>query len=207
MLSVLTEWVKINTQKAALEEEIKTTEYLFLKSQMSPHFLFNTLNNIYGLSITNHEKTPEAIAQLKGLMSYIEVYESGQKITLEEEYTHLTNYIALNELRYAVKVNWLIKVSNSSLLIEPMLLLPIIENAFKHGDTSEHGVINIYFSEKNNKLNFECSNGIINTKKDKTSGIGIQNIQRRLSLLYPNTSSITLDKSVELFDIKISIKL
>lgn len=205
MLVFLTQWVNTYLQKNTLEKEVKNTEYLFLKSQMSPHFLFNTLNNIYSLSIKNNSNTSKAIKSLKGLMEYVKIYESNTKIKLIDEISYLEDFISLNNLRYAVPVNFETNINNHNLLLEPMLLLPFIENTFKHGNTSEKGLINISLIEKNNTITFLCKNTISHQKsKDSISGIGLKNVRQRLNLLYPDTAHLNITENQTTFQIQLS---
>ena len=171
--------------KRALKQEITTTELAYLKSQMSPHFLFNTLNNIYSLALDKSEHTASAIKKLTSLMTYIEDFDKDQQIQISTEVEYLKSYVALNQLRYDCAVNFNIIIL-SKIMIEPLILLPFIENAFKHGDTLKNKSIDILLKiDKEQNLTFHCKNSLsIEKRKDDVGGIGIKNIERRLSLLY-----------------------
>ena len=172
-------------QRKQLEDEVAQTELKFLKSQMSPHFLFNVFNNIYSLSLDENEKTPKAIAQLKSIMRYIQLFESKSEISLVGEEEHLQDYIALNGLRHQAKVRLKSNFQSPNLNIEPMIFLPFFENAFKHGKTSEGSEIRANIREKDKIVQFEITNEIDPSKrKDSVSGVGLENIKRRLPFIY-----------------------
>ena len=201
-------WAKSEKLRYSLEGESKISELQYLKSQMSPHFLFNTLNNIYGLSIKGSTKTVKAISQLKSLMKYIDFFEKGENIDIQKECEYLKNYVCLNQLRYDVDVQFESSISNNNRLIEPMLLLPFIENAFKHGDTSQNGLISIRLNEANKRLNFSIENKHSKTKKkDQASGVGIKNVQKRIGMIYPKNSKIEIMDSIEFYRVNVNFNL
>ncbi len=183
-------WWNSEKRKKSLELETLTTELLFLKSQMNPHFLFNTINNIFALSLQDSPNTTRALQQLKTLMNYILEFEKKTKITIDQEINFLKSFIDLNRLRHVHFVDIEFQYTNESsqiLTLEPMLLIAFIENAFKHGDTftvNAYILINIYIND--DQLILKVKNNKIEKRKDKTGGIGIQNVQKRLNLLFPN---------------------
>lgn len=192
-IKMLDYWLKSEMRRKILEREIKETELLYLKSQMSPHFLFNTLNNIYGLSLKNNPQTSLAISQLKDLMIYMANYEKSKKIALLEEINYLKSFIALNKLRSIAKTEFNIKDDPMLNLfqIEPMILLPFFENAFKHGYYGVDGIVIIDIFFDKNSFNFSIKNTInIGKRKDAIGGIGIPNVKRRLELLYPENYNL-----------------
>lgn len=178
-------WGNSVLEKEKLEDEVSQTELKFLKSQMSPHFLFNVFNNIYSLSLDKNEKTHNAISQLKSIMNYIQIFESKSGISLFNEECHLQDYIALNRLRHAVKVRLKSSFENPAFMVEPMIFLPFFENAFKHGKTGENNEIRASIKEKDGVVNFEISNDIdLEKRKDGVSGVGLENIKKRLPFIY-----------------------
>lgn len=200
-------WMISEKNKGRLKKEIKNSELQFLKSQMSPHFLFNTLNNIFGLSIKEDKKTSEALGQLKDMMEYISQLEQGEKILLKSEIQSLKNFISLSALRYNVKISSQFETIHDGFYIEPMLLLPFIENAFKHGDTSQNGKVNISLTESENWLQFSVINDkSIAKQKDEVSGVGIQNVKKRIKLLYPQ-HQFEIKETHTSFSIYLSIPL
>lgn len=194
-------------RKKQLQNEVAQTELKFLKSQMSPHFLFNVFNNIYSLSLDGNEKTSQAIEQLRSIMRYIQVFESKAEISLLEEERHLQDYIALNELRYLAKVRLKSSFENPDLTIEPMIFLPFFENAFKHGKTGEGDDIRASIKEKGAIVQFEISNDVGSTKrKDSISGVGLDNIRKRLPFIYKDFSMDVIQGKGK-YKVKIRINL
>jgi two-component system LytT family sensor kinase len=180
-------WFKSEKDKIALEKEIEQTELLYLKSQISPHFLFNTLNNIYGLCLTKSTKTATAIGQLKELMMKVDEYGTSSKSSIKSEIQQLQNFIQLNQLRCNVKVSFKIEMENKmeNNLFEGMILLPFIENSFKHGNINDDAEIKIELRVQNNALWFSVENEVnANKRIDDVGGIGINNVKRRLELIY-----------------------
>jgi two-component system LytT family sensor kinase len=161
-------------------------EQKYLKNQLSPHFLFNTLNNIYSYSLIESKKTPELILKLSELMRYLTQFNKMDKITLREELSFIDNYVAFErerlEDRCEITLNK--KISSDSILIEPLLFFPLIENAFKHGtNTMERCYVEINISEINDMLIVEIRNKIYGTKNPSTNS-GIENVRKRLELFY-----------------------
>lgn len=199
------EWTSSEEGKISLQNEVKTSEIKFLKSQMSPHFLFNTLNNIYSLSISGESKTSLALNQLKNMMGYVNHFESGSEVNIKTEIAYLEDYIALNQLRYRVPVEFNTQIINENRVIEPMLFLPFIENAFKHGDTSKNGFIHISLKEVKSKIQFDIANKIgIQKRKDEVSGVGIANVKKRIQLMYP-TNKFEVLNDANTFTIKLEL--
>lgn len=201
-------WDKSEEHKNRLEKEVKEAEMLFLQSQMSPHFLFNTLNNIYGLSLKNSPDTARSLGELKNLMHYFEHFEKGEKVRIDHELNYLNSFIAINRLRNHVVVNLSIDVPvyKQTIFVEPMLLLPFIENAFKHGNLSKE--INIIVSFDENILRLQVFNYLdIKKRKDRTGGIGIRNVQRRLELIYPGKHSLIINQDEDQYYTQMSLEV
>jgi sensor histidine kinase YesM len=188
------EWYKNEAAKRKIEQGKAEAELQNLKSQINPHFLFNTLNNIYSLIQIDQGKAQEAVHELSGLMRYV-LYDSSQdKVPLSKEITFLKDYIKLMSLRLSpnVKLTVYMPDSGSDRKIAPLLFIPLVENAFKHGvSDSEPSFIDISITEENEYV--VCK--IINSNFPKTdadrsgSGIGIGNLQKRLDMLYPGKYS------------------
>lgn len=201
-------WVTSENKKQALLEEMKMTELQLLKSQMSPHFLFNTLNNIYSLSYQNKPETAAATTELKALMGYMELFEKNEKITLETELNCLKSFVALNALRHKVKVSFSHQINESRKEIESMLLLPFIENAFKHGETHAENELNIELNEDLGVLRFSVKNTFDpNKRKDSVSGVGIKNVKKRIDLIYGTNGKVDISKENQTYNVKIELKL
>lgn len=182
-----------------LKKEIQTeklnSELSFLKSQVNPHFLFNTLNNIYSLANKKSEHTATAVVKLSHLMRYM-LYDANKEFCdLKNEIDYLIDYIELQKLRIQdkSKVVFTISGNENNKKIEPLLLVPFIENAFKHGDLlSENSGINIYLQISERELLLKVENHICEIKDNKniSSGIGLYNIKKRLALLYPENHEL-----------------
>ena len=178
-----------------LEKEKKTTELNFLKAQIHPHFLLNTLNNIYALSIKKSEKTPDSVLKLSDMLKYV-LYKGNEKfVSLKNEIELLENYIALEKLRYDehLIVDFKQEVENpESIKIAPLVLMSLVENSFKHGASGDVENPTIKMSLKASKTQiifsiFNTKNQIKQTDKSQyTKGIGSKNIKKQLELIYPN---------------------
>lgn len=191
---------KTDADAAALQQENLKTELSFLRSQISPHFLFNVLNNIVAMVRLKSEELEPTVMKLSSLLQYM-LYESDdEKVLLKDEVESLQDYIELQRLRFTSKLNLQVhfNVKEEWHSIEPMLLIPFVENAFKHGNgLSENPEITIDLNACNNELDFNVKNKYTNNDKakDKTSGIGWANVKRRLDLLYPETHQLHIDDS------------
>lgn len=186
----------------------------FLRSQISPHFIFNVLTNLVSLARKKSEQLEPALIKLSELMRYM-LYESDEKkVALSKEVEYLKNYINLQELRFSYDV--VIKTNISSgenepgYTIEPMLLIPFVENAFKHGMGVSEPVIEINLGIEKGRLGFDVKNKYIkNTQesKDESSGIGLENVQSRLMLLYPREHTLTIKKENNIFHVHLNLQL
>jgi len=186
-------FIKVNESKQMEIEKIKS-ELNFLKTQLQPHFLFNTLNNIYSLTFNNSQLAGRSILQLAGLLRYM-IYESeAEKVDLQKEISQLKNYIELEKIRFASRLELSFNVSGdiADKKIAPILLMPFLENGFKHASNTMHEKIwiTIDLIVKENSLFLTVENSVFNNGKTQIqnsySGIGLENVKRRLSLLYEN---------------------
>ena len=193
-------------------ENLKT-ELLFLRSQVSPHFMFNVLNNMVALARKKSDLLEPSLIKLSSLMRYMLYETDEQKVPLEKEIEYIQSYIDLQQQRFGknVQVNVSIRDIDCSHEIEPMLLIPFVENAFKHGTGMiEHAEINIDLKETNGILQFLVSNrynDLTNGTKDKSSGIGLNNTQRRLNLLYGKNHTLLINKEDGWFTVSLQINL
>jgi LytS/YehU family sensor histidine kinase len=186
-------FVKVNESKQLEIEKIKS-ELSFLKTQLQPHFLFNTLNNIYSLTFSNGHLAGKSILQLSGLLRYV-IYESeAEKVDLQKEINHLKNHIELEKIRFTHRLELSFNISGdvAGKKIAPVLLMPFLENAFKHASNKmdEKIWITIDLIVKESNLYFTVENSVFPEGKTQMqnshSGIGLENVKRRLSLLYEN---------------------
>ncbi|TAF83660.1 MAG: histidine kinase, partial [Sphingobacteriales bacterium] len=170
----------------------------FLKSQINPHFLFNSLNNIYSLAYQQSASTPYAILKLSDILRYM-LYESNDsKVALLTEIEYLKSFIELQKLRFKTNLSVHLNIEGniSKQQIMPLVLISFVENAFKHGVATEVDYpINILISVHENKLLFTISNKKSNHIKDVTGGIGMANVVRRLDLTYPNQYKLNVNSS------------
>lgn len=199
-------------QQEQAEKERVSAEKNFLIQQINPHFLFNALNNIYSLSIENNPKVSDSILQLSKMLDYSLYGNNEEFVSLKDEIAYIENLIALFKLKDDEITNIVFdyKNVNTQSKIAPMLLLPFVENAFKHGNIEdiENGNINIELSSTNHKnIDFKCYNTYnINKKTDKIGGIGITNVKRRLELLYPNNYKLTIENNEHQFKVHLKIQ-
>ncbi|WP_448607246.1 sensor histidine kinase [Paenimyroides ceti] len=202
--------LKIKKQKQIESQQI-LAELQLLKSQISPHFLFNVLNSLYALSLKTSRETPDVILKLSDILRY-SLYEAQEKEVPVRDEIHIINtYIAIESLRISERadVSFVSEGINDTIRIAPMLLLPLIENAFKHGidSTVGHSYIKASLHYKENALIFTCENNFKETAVKKIGGIGIDNIRKRLQLLYPAMHKIDLEKKDDVFTVTLKINL
>lgn len=204
------EWYKIEKQKVLIESQKVNSELSFLKAQLNPHFLFNSLNSIYSLANKKSDYTTDAIVTLSELMRYM-IYETNKEfVPLQKEVDYIKNYILLQNLRLKDSSGVRFNVNgNLDYNIEPLLLISFIENAFKYGtDYTGKTDINIKIKVEKNILAFSVCNYIsLNEKNDLNSGIGIHNIKSRLNLLYPNSHTLKIKEYDNLFEVELLLKL
>lgn len=199
-LSMLQKWQSETTLRLALEQAKTTSELSFLKAQINPHFFFNTLNNIYALTLIDAETAREALHRLSRMMRYV-LYETQAGTTLlSKELAFLNDYIQLMQLRLTDKVTVTLTAPDPlhDQPIAPMLLLPFVENAFKHGVSALHpSRISIDIRQQQNKLLLDVYNTMFAEKKPSleiSNGIGLANTRRRLDLLYPDQYALQINE-------------
>lgn len=201
-IAAVQKWQGDEKVRLKLEKEKTNSELSYLKAQINPHFFFNTLNNIYSLTNTDVDKAKTALLKLSRMMRYV-LYETEKNQTLlSKELDFIHDFIELMQMRLTKKVKLDIQLPEKveEAEIAPMLLLPFIENCFKHGISSQHeSNIFIHLEKRRNELHLETKNHIFksseNTPEGEASGIGLINTQRRLDLLYPGKYTLTIDKS------------
>jgi|GEM_PF-785390 sensor histidine kinase YesM len=205
------DWFKKEHKSLILEKEIAQAELTLLRNQLNPHFLFNTINNIYYLALIQSTKTAEALLQLSDLLRYV-LAEKDNWVTLNKEYECLEKFINLHRLRFPNDVINL-QACNveqfAQFQIPPMALITFAENAFKHGESGgAEEPIDIYISIDKNKLNYRVANKIGNNiSKNQNSGIGIPNLAKRLNILYPEKHKLQFDISTTHYIANLEINL
>jgi len=207
---------KIRADKMQKENEAMQLgmELKFLRSQISPHFLFNTLTNLVFLARKKSDRLETWLLMLSNLMRYM-LYDAGKKISLKQEIEYLESYVALQKLRFGldVKIAFVAELSQeeTNCSIEPMLLIPFAENAFKHGTGYvDQPYIDINLTVKESVLVFKVMNKFdreTDTTKDEISGIGLSNVRSRLISLYPGRHELVIHADKSLFSIDLSVKL
>lgn len=209
--------VKLARDSFIRRQQIKEAELKLLKAQLNPHFLFNTLNNLYGLSVVKSDKLPNLMLKLSDLLRY-SLYDTKEKlVSLEKEITYLDNYVSLEKIRLEDKTEILFKKSGnfSSKKIAPMLLIVFVENAFKHLGVLNNGKssVNITLEEKHNTIRFECTNTRDSncTKENDLekgrSGIGLENVKKRLAFMYLGNYQLAINKKADSFQVQLIIDL
>ena len=216
-ITILNHNFRVQSQFKALENkiletnlQIKEQELNYLKKQIHPHFLFNTLNTIYGFALKKSDYTPEIILKLSNLLDYILYQVQKPKVSITEEIAHINEYIDLEKIRFQdrLQVEFTSSIANNFLEIPPMLFMPFIENAFKHGSIINHFLsIEIELAIHNNQLSFSCKNSAITKEKSLSNGIGLENIKKRLHLLYPENHILTIATIEDSFVVNLTIKL
>jgi len=211
----LKEWTRAEKFRIQLEAVQLDTEIKFLKSQVNPHFLFNTLNNLFSMAQDKgNDELADGISKLSGMMRYM-IYESNaEKVPLADEIAYIKNCIALNKLRYAddeALVTFEYPGQIRNILIAPMLFIPFVENAFKHGILiNRPSRIAIAISASDKEVIFSCENenfSFIKRMDDQTSGIGLENVKRRLELVYPGKYRLDIKNSDDKYAVTLKIDL
>ena len=197
-----------------LKTAIKESELQFLTSQINPHFLFNNLNNLYSYAIVNSPKTPNIILELSAVLRYM-LYECKEKyVPLVKEVKQLENFINLNEMQIEERgeVSFSKKNIISGFQIAPLILTVFVENAFKHSTASQSEEIKIDVSielKPNNTLEFICKNSFqeVSNTDNLAKGIGLENVKKRLNLIYPNSHQLTIQKTNHEYHVNLLIEL
>jgi len=208
--------IKISRDSFIRRQVEKNAELKLLKAQLNPHFLFNTLNNLYGMSVMKSDRLPDLMLKLSDLLRY-SLYDTKETyVSLEKEIQYLENYISLEKIRLEdqTEITFTKKGAISEKKIAPMLLIVFVENAFKHL-TSAAGLkskVLVEIQGVNNKLEFSCINSMDEKGKEVRmesgkSGIGLKNAKKRLSLLYPEKHQLTIGKTENEHRVSLNIKL
>lgn len=186
------------------------SELTYLKSQLQPHFFFNTLNNIYSLALKQSEDTAPLVAKLADMMRYILYKTDLPLVLLKDEITFIKNYVEVEQIRYRSNINISLDVQgiDEHTDIAPLLLLPFIENAFKHGVEEEEttGYITIKICKIADELILEVENSVA-PKRYTGEGVGLVNVKKRLALLYPDKYTLIVQPKGAIFYVNLSIQL
>lgn len=203
-------WSQQNSRIIALEKEKAQTELDLLKQQLNPHFFFNTLNNLYALSLQRSEQTPESILQLSELMRYVIYKAKEPQVTIREEVKYLEDYLQLQQIRMKKKpdVQFVQEIGSGAAPIAPLLLIVLVENAFKHGiePAENNAFLHLTLNATDHKLRFVCKNSF-EEQPVAGSGIGLDNLRRRLALLYPGRHRFKTGSENHIFKAELELEL
>ncbi|MDY8136161.1 sensor histidine kinase [Aquimarina sp. 2201CG5-10] len=194
-----------------LKNEKAQAELLHLKSQVNPHFFFNTLNNLYGLIRKNPDDARELVLELSDMMRYT-IYE-GQKesVPIQEEVTYLKNFITIHQKRYHkhIDIQFKTEIENNNCRVMPLLFIILVENAFKHGveNLRKNAYIHMHLALKNNTIRFDIENNYDHTERSQMTGIGIKNLKKRLILMYPERHKLHIETTNTIYKATLEIQL
>lgn len=210
-LIVVIEWYKQANALSELEQQRSKTELSLLRQQINPHFFFNTLNNLYAMSLTQEKETPETILQLSDLMRYVIYKGKEETVELQEEVTYIQDYIQLQLIRIYQRVDlkWEIEMDNEQTLVPPLLFIILVENAFKHGiePATAASKLHISLKEGHGQLIFDCLNSRENAPLEASEGIGLDNLKKRLNILFPNKHDLILDDQEDSYRATLTLSL
>ncbi|MBA4056820.1 MAG: sensor histidine kinase, partial [Marivirga sp.] len=204
--------LKISSRWKQTEKQKLSAELAYLKAQINPHFLFNTLNSIYSLAIIKSDHTAPAIVKLSGMMRYV-INEAHQDyVSLEKEVSYIRSYIDLQKIRFgeAIHISFTVNGDTAGRTIAPLILISFVENAFKHGvNAEENSDIKIRIDISGDDLNLEVSNNkvFVQHTDENKSGLGIENTKSRLQLLYPSRHQLTIKNNETDFIVLLELKL
>ena len=215
IIQVMTDWLRHRQERKELETQTMQSELNFLKSQINPHFLFNTLNSLYALTLKKSEKAPEIVIQLSEIMRYM-LYECNERqVPLRKEVNYMKNYIELEKLRQGNDVDLKFELSGKvgDQMIAPLMFIPFIENSFKHGLSNQinHGYVHINLDVDVSEIKLEIKNSKAPThpvqEHKRSGGIGLVNVKRRLDLIYPGKYDLEIKDEPNQYIVELSIEL
>ena len=217
VIKIISDWQRHQRDRKDLETRRMQSEIKFLKSQINPHFLFNTLNSLYALTLMKSDKAPEIVIKLSEMMRYM-LYESNERrVPLQKEVNYIENYLELETLRQSGRPDIQFKVEGAvnEQTIAPLLFIPFLENSFKHGLNHQinEGYVHVTMKVFENKLLLRIVNSKPSTpppeapSDKKSGGIGLVNVQRRLNLLYPNQFKLDISDSETEHIVELSLAL
>lgn len=212
---VMNDWLIQQRDKKELESQTLQSELKFLKSQINPHFLFNTLNSLYALTLKKSDLAPEIVLKLSEMMRYM-LYECNEKeVPLQKEINYMQNYLELEKLRHGAKMLINLKVNGevSDQKISPLILIPFIENSFKHGINNQitQGFVNLELNIFDNDLQMILENSkspsLPKIGDKRSGGIGLVNVRRRMAILYPDHHHLEIKESPNTYKIELNLNL
>lgn len=189
--------------------KLKEQELQYLKMQIHPHFLFNTLNTMYGFALKKSTKTPEMILKLSNLLDYLLYQTDKPMVSLQEEINHIKDYVELEQMRFSDTLDIFMNFEDieDSIQVAPMLLIPFVENSFKHGQIRNKKLsIVIDLKYLNNEIHFMIRNSVLHYPKNEGEGIGLTNIKKRLSILYRDKHTLKISKNENWYAVALTLK-
>ncbi|MEM9544322.1 MAG: sensor histidine kinase [Bacteroidota bacterium] len=210
-LIVIIEWYRQSYALTKLEKEKSLAELNLLKQQINPHFFFNTLNNLYSMSLNEDKETPETILQLSELMRYVIYKGKEEKVRLKDEVKYMKDYIQLQMIRVHQNVNLKMdfKLDDEDLEVSPLLFVILLENAFKHGiePAGDNSMLHISLKEQMRIIHFECLNSKPKDSSYKSGGIGLSNLKKRLEIVYPDRHALHIEEDACIYKATLKITL
>lgn len=216
VLKIITDWFRQQRERQELQTQTMQSELNFLKSQINPHFLFNTLNNLYALTLRKSDKAPDIVIKLSEMMRYM-LYECNEKqVPLSKEINYLKNYLDLEQLRQhpGIDIKFEVEGEVGDQQIAPLLLIPFLENSFKHGINHQitEGFVHTKVKVVNQRVEFFIENTkgqpVLHPESGRRSGgIGLVNVRRRLDLLYPGQYDLSVNDSPKTYAVSLTIDL
>ncbi len=210
-LAILVEWFTQANSIVKLRGEKSATELSLLKQQINPHFFFNTLNNVYAMSLTNDKNTSQGILQLSDLMRYVIYKGQEEKVSLALEVKYIEDYLDLQKLRLHKTLDFRFEkeIEDDDKAIAPLLFIILIENAFKHGieGAERQSYLHLKLTQSENTLYFSCYNSVEEGSAVTESGLGLRNLRRRLELLYPGRHDLAIQEYPDSYRADLSIQL
>lgn len=207
------DWLRNQHRQKEIERQHAATELALLRSKVNPHFLFNTLNNIHAFIHTTPDRAASAVIKLSEIMRYMLYEATTEKVLLEKEIQYLNNYLDLQRLRLKSpeNVEFAVTGNPSNLLIAPMLFIPFMENAFKHGRKNEQGAIQFKLDITDKLLVFKSKNTIktlnISPSNHKDKGFGLKNVRKRLQIIYPRQHELNIETNGTTFFVQLTLQI
>lgn len=215
ILKIITDWFRQLREKQELATQTMQSELRFLKSQINPHFLFNTLNNLYALTLKKSDKAPEIVIKLSEMMRYM-LYECNEKrVLLKKEVNYLRNYLDLERIRQHedIEINFLVEGQVNDQQVAPLLFIPFLENSFKHGLNTQlkNGFVNILLEVDEKHVDFQIENSkggtVLRPDNRPSGGIGLVNVRRRLDLIYSDRYELKVSNNPNTFSVHLTVNL
>jgi LytS/YehU family sensor histidine kinase len=212
MLRFAEDWFELEARRKEIEHEKLAAELNFLKAQINPHFLFNTLNNLYYLAYSKSENTAEVVAKLSQMMRYM-IYDSNHpNVLLSKEIEYMQNYISLERLRLndQIPIKFEVIGNAENLRITPLIFITFLENAFKHGvsNSNPKAWVNVTIQLQDKQCVYTVENSLVEKpESSEKSGIGLQNVKRRLDLSYPNQYKLITENKKDVYLVQLTLTL